>query len=301
MKRKIYRTIIFLIFIIFLIILYLSVIGINTKKFNSQIISQIKNIEPDLELKINEVSARLNLFTFSIDAKTVCTDLVYRNKTIKIENIKSKISLKSLIKDQFALSTIFISTKSIPLKDLIEISGGLLNTTYMDRVQVDRIVPHLDRKKTGKNRTLIDIDLNNYFNSKDKFNIVDGDIFEFFSINKELSDYVEIKGEIIPPNKLLTSLINSKKCFYYKTTVKKKGNKNHWYTIIDKEMTIPFLINDGTGDIAVDPKDADISNLKYKYEKIIGEWVPKKDIKEIPEKNIKILHFKWNINKGISR
>jgi len=49
-------------------------------------------------------------------------------------------------------------------------------------------------------------------------------------------------------------------------------------------MTIPFLINDGTGDIAVDPKDADISNLKYKYEKIIGEWVPKKDIKEIPEK-----------------
>lgn len=102
--------------------------------------------------------------------------------------------------------------------------------------------------------------------------------------NLKINTLSKIKGEIIPPNKLLTSLINSKKCFYYKTTVKKKGNKNHWYTIIDKEMTIPFLINDGTGDIAVDPKDADISNLKYKYEKIIGEWVPKKDIKEIPEK-----------------
>ena len=102
--------------------------------------------------------------------------------------------------------------------------------------------------------------------------------------NLKINTLSKIKGKIILPNKLLTSLINSKKCFYYKTTVKKKGNKNHWYTIIDKEMTIPFLINDGTGDIAVDPKDADISNLKYKYEKIIGEWVPKKDIKEIPEK-----------------
>lgn len=102
--------------------------------------------------------------------------------------------------------------------------------------------------------------------------------------NLKINTLSEIKGKIIPPNKLLTSLINSKKCVYYKTTVKKKGNKNRWYTIIDKEMTIPFLINDGTGDIAVDPKDADISNLKYKYEKIIGEWVPKKDRKEIPEK-----------------
>ena len=101
--------------------------------------------------------------------------------------------------------------------------------------------------------------------------------------NLKLNTLSEIKGKIIAPSKTLISLINSKRCVYYKTTVKKKGNKNRWYTIIDKEMTTPFLINDETGDVAVDPKDANLSNLKYQYEKVIGEWVLKKDKKEIPE------------------
>ena len=119
MKKIIYRTIITSILILFCLILYLSTIGIKTDRFNSKIISQIKNIEPSIELKINDVSARLNLFKFTIDAKTVGTDLIYKNKIIKIENIKSKISLKSIINNQFALSEISISTKSIPIKDLV--------------------------------------------------------------------------------------------------------------------------------------------------------------------------------------
>ncbi len=119
MTKIIYRTTITIIFILLVTVLYLSTIGIKTKKFNSQIISQIKKYDPNLNLKINHVSAKLNLFKFNIDAKTVGTDVIYRNKVIKIENIKSKISIKSYIENQFALSEISISTKSLPLKELI--------------------------------------------------------------------------------------------------------------------------------------------------------------------------------------
>ncbi len=119
MTKIIYRTTITIIFILLVTVLYLSTIGIKTKKFNSQIISQIKKYDPNLNLKINHVSAKLNLFKFNIDAKTVGTDVIYRNKVIKIENIKSKISIKSFIENQFALSEISISTKSLPLKELI--------------------------------------------------------------------------------------------------------------------------------------------------------------------------------------
>ena len=119
MKKIIYRTFSFLLLLSFSLILYLSLIGINTNKFNSQIISRIKNIEPNLKLNINEVSAKLNLLSFAIDTKTIGTDLIYKNKIIKLESIKSKISLKSIIKNQFAISEISISTKSIPIKDLI--------------------------------------------------------------------------------------------------------------------------------------------------------------------------------------
>ena len=119
MKKIIYRIFITLSLVLFSLIIYLSAIGIKTKKFNSQIISQVKNIDSSIELKLNEVSVKLNLFSFAINAKTVGTDLIYKKKIIKLENIKSRISLKSVINNQFAVTGISISTKSIPIKDLI--------------------------------------------------------------------------------------------------------------------------------------------------------------------------------------
>ena len=119
MKKIIYRIIVALILVLFSLIVYLSTVGIKTKKFNSRIISLIKKNQPNVELKLNYVTAKLNLFTFAINVKTVGTDIIYRNKTIKLENIKSKISLKSIIDNQFALSEISISTKSLPIKQLI--------------------------------------------------------------------------------------------------------------------------------------------------------------------------------------
>ncbi len=119
MKKIIYRLSITIFLIVFLSILYLSTVGIKTKKLNTKIVSEIQKIEPDFKLKINEVGIKLNLFTLAIDAKTVGTDLIYKNKIIKVEHIKSSFSIKSIIKNQFALSRILISTKSIPIKDLI--------------------------------------------------------------------------------------------------------------------------------------------------------------------------------------
>ena len=119
MIKTIYRTLVILITLFLMLAVFLSIFGIKTDKFNSQIISQIKKIEPNLEIKINEVSATINLFNFEINAKTIGTDLIYRNKTIKLESIKSKISLKSLLNKRFSFTEISISTKSLKIKDLI--------------------------------------------------------------------------------------------------------------------------------------------------------------------------------------
>ena len=108
MKKLVYRSIIILLLIVFTSIFYLSIFGIKTNKFNSQIISQIKNIEPNIRIKLNDISAKLNLFTFTLNIKTVGTDLIYKNKILKLENIKSKISLRSYINKKFALSEISI-------------------------------------------------------------------------------------------------------------------------------------------------------------------------------------------------
>ena len=88
MIKIIYRTSISLIILLLTAAVYLSTIGVKTDKFNLKIISQIKQIEPNIELKLNDVSATLDLFNLGINAKTIGADLIYRNKIIKIQTIK---------------------------------------------------------------------------------------------------------------------------------------------------------------------------------------------------------------------
>ena len=97
MKNIVYRTLVILITMLLILVIYLSTIGIKTDKFNSNIISQIKKIEPNLEVKLNNVSAKLNPFKFKIHAKTIGTDVTYKDKVIQIESIRSNISLKSFM------------------------------------------------------------------------------------------------------------------------------------------------------------------------------------------------------------
>ena len=127
MIKIIYRTLLSLILLLLISLTYLSIIGIKTDKFNSKIISQFKLIEPNIELKLNDVSVTLDPFNFKINVKTIGTDLIHRDKIIEIETIKSKISIKTFFKDKFFLSEISISTKSLVIKDLITLIRLLNN------------------------------------------------------------------------------------------------------------------------------------------------------------------------------
>jgi hypothetical protein len=119
MIKIIYRLFISLTLTIALIVIYLSIIGVKTDKFNNQITSKVREINSNLDLKLNQVNIKLNPLSFTVDLKTLGTDLFYQDNIIQLENLKSQISLKSIFKNEFAISELVISTKSISLKDLI--------------------------------------------------------------------------------------------------------------------------------------------------------------------------------------
>jgi hypothetical protein len=119
MIKIIYRLFISLTLIIALIVIYLSIIGVKTDKFNNQITSKVREINSNLDLKLNQVNIKLNPLSFTVDLKTLGTDLFYQDNIIQLENLRSQISLKSIFKNEFAISELAISTKSIALKDLI--------------------------------------------------------------------------------------------------------------------------------------------------------------------------------------
>ena len=119
MIKIVYRLFISLTLIIALIVIYLSIIGVKTDKFNNQITLKVREINSNLDLKLNQVNIKLNPLSFTVDLKTLGTDLSYQDNIIQLENLKSQISLKSIFKNEFAISELVISTKSISLKDLI--------------------------------------------------------------------------------------------------------------------------------------------------------------------------------------
>jgi hypothetical protein len=111
----------FLLIVIFFIsiISYLSLIGIETKKFNNQIRTKITQTNNNLEVKLRKIKLTLDPLNFKINAKTVGTNILYKGKNLELEYIKTQISLVSLIKNKFVFSNLSLSTKSILLKDLV--------------------------------------------------------------------------------------------------------------------------------------------------------------------------------------
>ncbi len=127
MKIIFRSTFIFVIFFIFFIA-YLSLVGIKTDKFNDQVKNKLNTINKYLDIELNEISIKLNPIKLKIHAKTLGSRIISNNQVLEIESIKSDISLISLLKDQFIIQNLLISTKLIEIKNLISFSKNFYNS-----------------------------------------------------------------------------------------------------------------------------------------------------------------------------
>ena len=156
MSKIILKTFLILILIIVTFLAYLSIIGIETSKFNTQISSQIKSIDKDIDLNLNQIKIRLNPIKLTITADTIGPNLIYKNNDIDLESIKTNISLKSLLGDKFILSNLQISTKSIEINNFLSFLKSFKNTPQL----------YILEKMVSNGYILVDLDLN--FDSKGK-------------------------------------------------------------------------------------------------------------------------------------
>ena len=119
MTKVILKTLSIIFFLILCFIGYFSLVGFETKSFNSQIKENLKKIDTKLDVKLNNVKIILDLFNLKINTKTLGPIISYNNKSIDLELIKSDVSLLNLLNDQFTLSNLYISTKSVKIKEVV--------------------------------------------------------------------------------------------------------------------------------------------------------------------------------------
>ena len=113
------------ILIIIMFIAYLSIFGVETKRFNDKIINKVKSFDKNLDIQLKTIKIVLDPLSFGINAKTIGSKLINKNNLIELESLKTKISLKALIDNRFSIENLEVSTKSIDLNDFISFARSI--------------------------------------------------------------------------------------------------------------------------------------------------------------------------------
>jgi hypothetical protein len=110
---------------------YLSFFGIDTSKFNNKIKTEILSLNKKINIELKTVKFLLNPFNLSVNIKTYGPKIIAQDNELKLEYIKTNISLKAFINNSFSIDDLQISTKSIKLKDIINFTRLFKNSTEL--------------------------------------------------------------------------------------------------------------------------------------------------------------------------
>ncbi len=125
------KNLFYMIVLLVLAILYLSFVGIKTDKFNSEIVKKILKINQKIDVDLKEVKFLLDPFNFKTSIATENLTIILEGKKLEIKEIKTNLSLKALIKDEFLIDDLQILTKNIKLNDLVLFARSFNNSTEL--------------------------------------------------------------------------------------------------------------------------------------------------------------------------
>ena len=131
MNKKLIKFLLFILAVLILVIFYLSIFGFSTEKFNNKIKTEILNINNEVNLELKNVKFLLNLSNLSLNVKTFRPEVFFNNHQLKLEYIKTNISLKSFINDEFSIENLQISTKAIKLNDIVQLARSFENSAEL--------------------------------------------------------------------------------------------------------------------------------------------------------------------------
>ena len=203
MIKKLIKILSFIILIFIISILYLSVVGIKTDKFNESITNKVLKINKDINLSLSDITFLLNPINFTANITTKNPTILLDSNEIKIKSIKTNVSLKSLIYDEFLVDEIQISTKPIILSDVILLARSFKDSTelfFLDKtIKSGFLVGDIKLKFDDEGKIKENYQINGFiknanFNFLNKLNTENLNLN--FDISKRKYSLTEINAEI---------------------------------------------------------------------------------------------------------
>ena len=116
-------------------------------------------------------------------------DVVFISPRQKTVTVNGEVRRKS----------IFELKQNESFKDLENIFGGYLSTTYTKRIRLDRTIPRERRVISDTQYEIIDLDFESINDISKDFQLFDGDIFTFYKIGDKSDKIVSISGPVERP------------------------------------------------------------------------------------------------------
>ena len=167
--------------------------------FNSLFSAGGPNISGSLRevrvIRNNKVITKVDVYDYLIgtqktnDVRMNDNDIIYvplRGRTVGIKGAVLR-------------SAYFELSSNENLKRLLELAGGIRSNFYLQRVQVDRIIPFAERKKGELDRKIFDINFADVLLDGKDLELIDGDIITIFPILDEKKNFVSIEGAVWRP------------------------------------------------------------------------------------------------------
>ena len=131
MIKKLVKLFSLLIFILIIFIAYLSIFGIKTNKFNDKIINKVSELNKKINLDLKTVKILLDIKDLALEIKINKPNIIFENQKLPLEYVKTSISIKSFIKNEFSVNNLNISTKEIKLNNIISLARSFKNSTEL--------------------------------------------------------------------------------------------------------------------------------------------------------------------------
>ena len=125
MRKKILITIVSIVSILLVSIAYLSIYGIKTNNFNTFINNKVKEYNPKLKIKLDEVFIKLNLSQSSININAKDANLIAEKNTIKISNIDINLNVINFIRKENSIKNIKIQSLENSIKDVTSLLNSI--------------------------------------------------------------------------------------------------------------------------------------------------------------------------------
>ncbi len=161
MKKTIYSIFFIFIALVFLFIIYLSIVGVETTRFNNIIINEIKKKDPNVQITLDKIKVKFDIKKIQVYLSTIEPKIIYQNIKVPIKEINLYTKIISILKSKNQINQAIVYLEDFNIEDIqklaIRIKPSNFKTYLLNNLKKGKIEKILINVELGEN-----LDIKNY-------------------------------------------------------------------------------------------------------------------------------------------